>query len=168
MGALPTQRVRMLATGDVVTINAQDFDETRYAVLSPEDLAASFVVPPATSAPAGPLAAVAAPEPPAAEDIPLRTDGPTLEEFVDAGYSQEVYPPSGYAAKESPGLEAYRALVASMTEVNAESAIAIVEAAETSLGLDRLEAAERAHPKHEGGRVSVIRAIGERRAALKE
>ncbi len=29
---------------------------------------------------------------------PLRTDGPTLEEFVAAGYLAENYPPAGYAA----------------------------------------------------------------------
>jgi len=29
----------------------------------------------------------------------LRTDGPTLEEYVKAGYPAETYPPAGYAAK---------------------------------------------------------------------
>ena len=29
----------------------------------------------------------------------LRLDGPTLAEFVAAGYSAENYPPEGYAAK---------------------------------------------------------------------
>lgn len=33
---------------------------------------------------------------------PLRTDGPTLEEYVKAGYSADNYPPQGYAAKQSP------------------------------------------------------------------
>lgn len=165
MAAIPTQRVRMLATGDVVTINEQDFDESRYAVLSPEELAASFVVAPATSAPPAPVAPlVAAPD---GTEVDLLQNGPTLEEFVDAGYSQELYPPSGYAAKDTPGLEGYRALVASVTEVNAEAAIALVEAAETARGLDRFETVEQAHPKHQGGRISVLRAISERRAALK-
>ena len=31
----------------------------------------------------------------------LRTDGPTLEEYVAAGYKAENYPPQGYAAKAS-------------------------------------------------------------------
>lgn len=29
----------------------------------------------------------------------LRLDGPTLEEYVSAGYKVENYPPSGYAAR---------------------------------------------------------------------
>lgn len=165
MGALPTQRVRMLATGEVVTINEQDFDESRYAVLSREELAASFVVTPSTSAPPAPVAPVAVATD--GTEVELLQNGPTLEEFVDAGYSQELYPPDGYAAKDSPGLAGYRALVASVTEVNAEAATALVEGAETERGLDRFEAVEQAHPKHPGGRISVIRAISERRAALK-
>jgi len=39
----------------------------------------------------------------------LRTDGPTLEEYVEAGYLAENYPPQGWAEKPSPGLDAYRA-----------------------------------------------------------
>jgi len=31
-----------------------------------------------------------------------RTDGPTLAEYVAAGYSAEAYPPQGYASKEDP------------------------------------------------------------------
>ena len=29
----------------------------------------------------------------------LRTDGPTLKEYVAAGYSADTYPPAGYAAR---------------------------------------------------------------------
>lgn len=36
----------------------------------------------------------------AALTAPLRTDGPTLAEFVGAGYKAENYPPEGYAVKE--------------------------------------------------------------------
>jgi hypothetical protein len=32
----------------------------------------------------------------------LRTDGPTLEEYVKAGYKAETYPPKGYAATPAP------------------------------------------------------------------
>jgi hypothetical protein len=39
----------------------------------------------------------------------LRTDGPTLEDYVLAGYGADTYPPEGYAEVASPGLEAYRA-----------------------------------------------------------
>jgi colicin import membrane protein len=31
---------------------------------------------------------------------PLRTDGPTLEEYVKAGHSADTYPPAGYAARD--------------------------------------------------------------------
>ncbi len=31
----------------------------------------------------------------------LRTDGPTLEEYIAAGYTAEGYPPAGYAAVAS-------------------------------------------------------------------
>lgn len=30
---------------------------------------------------------------------PLRQDGPTLEEYVEAGYKAENYPPKGYAVR---------------------------------------------------------------------
>lgn len=33
---------------------------------------------------------------------PLRTDGPTLEEYVKAGYAAENYPPQGYAPRVEP------------------------------------------------------------------
>ena len=36
----------------------------------------------------------------------LRTDGPTLEEYVAAGYDAKGYPPQGYAAKPSTGSNA--------------------------------------------------------------
>lgn len=33
----------------------------------------------------------------------LREDGPSLEQYVKAGYNAEGYPPKGYAPKNSPG-----------------------------------------------------------------
>lgn len=43
-------------------------------------------------------------EAPKAESMPLRMDGPTLEEYIKAGYKAETYPPEGYAPKASaPG-----------------------------------------------------------------
>lgn len=33
---------------------------------------------------------------------PLRTNGPTLEEFTAKGYNRDEYPPNGYAEKDSP------------------------------------------------------------------
>ncbi|MBX5238629.1 hypothetical protein [Rhizobium sp. NLR22b] len=32
----------------------------------------------------------------------LRQDGPTVEEYVAAGYSASVYPPKGYASRSTP------------------------------------------------------------------
>lgn len=34
----------------------------------------------------------------------LRLDGPTVEEWVAAGYLARVYPPNGYRMRKSPGL----------------------------------------------------------------
>jgi len=38
-------------------------------------------------------------EAPPPKDAPLRTDGPTLAEYIAAGYKAENYPPIGFAAK---------------------------------------------------------------------
>lgn len=32
----------------------------------------------------------------------LRTDGPTLAEYIAAGYDPETYPPEGYASRDAP------------------------------------------------------------------
>lgn len=45
----------------------------------------------------------------------LRTDGPTLEKWVEAGYPKHAYPPDGYAELDSPALTAYKAEVAAAT-----------------------------------------------------
>lgn len=57
---------------------------------------------PADEAPAAQLIAGAPSTSPPPVDLnaPLRTDGPTLAEYVDAGYAPETYPPRGYAAVE--------------------------------------------------------------------
>lgn len=39
---------------------------------------------------------------------PLREDGPTLEEYIAAGYKAETYPPRGYAARTAPAPEPER------------------------------------------------------------
>lgn len=39
----------------------------------------------------------------AQEPEKLREDGPSLEQYVKAGYDAAGYPPKGYAAKNSPG-----------------------------------------------------------------
>jgi hypothetical protein len=33
---------------------------------------------------------------------PLRQDGPTVKEYVEAGYKASNYPPQGYASKSAP------------------------------------------------------------------
>lgn len=50
--------------------------------------------------------------------------------------------------------------------LNAAESTALVNGADTEEKLAAIETAEQAHPKHEGGRVSVLRAIAERREAL--
>lgn len=37
-----------------------------------------------------------------AEAEELKQDGPTIEEFVKAGYNPENYPPAGYASRSKP------------------------------------------------------------------
>lgn len=50
--------------------------------------------------------------------------------------------------------------------LNAAESQRLVSVADSPEKLDAIEIAERAHPKHEGGRVSVLRAIAETREAL--
>jgi hypothetical protein len=42
----------------------------------------------------------------------LRTDGPTLEKWLEAGYPPDKYPPEGYAELDSPALTGYKAALA--------------------------------------------------------
>jgi hypothetical protein len=37
-----------------------------------------------------------------ADENGLRTDGPTVAEYVDAGYQASSYPPAGYASRSTP------------------------------------------------------------------
>lgn len=52
-----------------------------------------------------PQSSIPNPQSPIPIEQPLRTDGPTLEEYVAAGYSPESYPPQGYAARPSQPTE---------------------------------------------------------------
>src|SRR5262249_43609290 len=48
--------------------------------------------------------------PPAEPPAPaLSQDGPTIEEYIAAGYPADKYPPDGYAEKPSPGLTRHKA-----------------------------------------------------------
>lgn len=57
----------------------------------------------------------------------LRQDGPTIEEYVRAGYPAKNYPPAGWAEKDSPGLAAFRAYQADPHDAkkHAEAAAAL-------------------------------------------
>lgn len=61
------------------------------------------------SLPAAPVTAAAPPPPIAMDAETVRTDGPTLEEYVGSGRKPEDYPPEGYAERDSPGLRKLRA-----------------------------------------------------------
>jgi hypothetical protein len=68
-------------------------------------------LPPQPSADDGVAPEPPAPEPdPIPEVEPLRTDGPTLEEFVAAGYKPEHYPPPGYAARADERVRYFKVL----------------------------------------------------------
>jgi hypothetical protein len=58
---------------------------------------------------------------------PPRTDGPTIEVWVKAGYKAEDYPPEGFEEKPSEGLAAFRAEQAAAK--TAADALAAAEAA---------------------------------------
>jgi hypothetical protein len=47
--------------------------------------------------------------PPAPPKPELRTDGPTIEVYVAAGYDPKGYPPEGFAEVDSPGLVRFKA-----------------------------------------------------------
>lgn len=52
----------------------------------------------------------------------LRTDGPTIEEWVKAGYPADNYPPRGYAEKPSQGLNEHKAQKLAPGEMTTASA----------------------------------------------
>lgn len=69
-------------------------DQTKTTNLTPVETTPSAMSPQAPSWPG----ALQAPTPPTQA---LRTDGPTLDEYVKAGYDPANYPPAGYAAVPS-------------------------------------------------------------------
>jgi len=112
--------MRMKAPGHVnqhhgLTGKVYRTDETGHADLHDDDVKgamdAGWTVPTAPSdgqpVEETPVDAPAEPETPTETlprtGTPLRQDGPTLEEYVKAGYSPTGYPPVGYAAKDSEG-----------------------------------------------------------------
>jgi hypothetical protein len=91
--------VRIVNSDDPTTfiiINAADFDPARHQLFEGDGAPpAPMAVPDATL----PTTASAEAEAPI---TPLRTDGPTFEDYVAAGYAPESYPPVGYAEVPSP------------------------------------------------------------------
>ena len=65
---------------------------------------------PTTAAPAEGAAALFASAPSQPEPEQPREDGPTLEEYVKAGYRAETYPPQGYAPRTTPRKKFYEAM----------------------------------------------------------
>ncbi len=70
------------------------------------------------------------PKSPPVDEKGMRLDGPTLEEYVKAGYKPEHYPPEGYAEKDSPALQELRASQEAEKKSAAEKAEAEKDAAE--------------------------------------
>jgi len=63
---------------------------------------AAPIAPVAPEAPQGSAVAIAPDGSKTPVETPLRQDGPTLEQFVAAGYKAEHYPPHGYAKRDTP------------------------------------------------------------------
>jgi len=72
------------------------------------------------------------------------------------------------AAPTPPEPEAFDETPGSIATVNQETALSLIEQADTRAALDELEEAERASLKNRGGRKGVLTAIKDRRAALRK
>ncbi|KQS86945.1 hypothetical protein [Rhizobium sp. Leaf383] len=75
------------------------------------------------------------------DEIALRSDGPTISEYVSAGYSPVNYPPSGYASRSTP--EEISAAIAS-ADANSSKAEAMLENKMDSEPLNKSEPAAEA------------------------
>ena len=75
-------------------------------------------------------------------------------------------PAPAAASSEPPVPAPLSALAESLYYLNVDESKRLVTGAKTAEALAAIEAAEQAHPKHPGGRVSVLKAIDERRAEL--
>lgn len=71
----------------------------------------------------------------------LRTDGPSLEQWLKAGYAAKHYPPTGYAEVPSAALTEYKAKLAQDSADDTATAAAALEAE-----LDALAKAAHAQP----------------------
>lgn len=55
-------------------------------------------------------------------DPPLRTDGPTFEQWTQRGYDPAAYPPKGYVELPSEGLTKYRTEIAAVKNTQEKNA----------------------------------------------
>lgn len=65
-------------------------------------------------------------------NVVLRTDGPTLAEYIAAGYSKESYPPEGYAAKADPAEAALAEKAKQHLEASVQPQLNEIERAEVA------------------------------------
>ena len=94
-----------------------------YVEATPEDLKASETV---EAGSAKPRAKGKQPRSPADRQSGLRQDGPTIAEYVSAGYRASNYPPDGYASR-STDEEIAAAIKAQKEAIEAEGAAARAE-----------------------------------------
>ncbi len=160
---LPTRWVTLKASGDLIRINADDFDQARHVPADP---------PVAPAVPVAPPVAPVAPVTPPAPTGTLLAGGPTLEDYVAAGYDAATYPPQGYAEVPSPGLAAYRATATVPQAQPAFEGMTVAEirsAVKTVDDVAALRASLKAeHARTEGARSTVVKAIEGRIAELTE
>lgn len=100
------------ADGNPVVINQDEFDATKHKLYGSAGIvdAALQQTPPVVQ-PAAPVATDANGNPvnagdggqmvPPAQTVALRTDGPTVAEYVAAGYDPKNYPPAGYESRST-------------------------------------------------------------------
>lgn len=86
--------------------------------------------------------------------------------WADEAPAPVADPASALTPPAVPPVTAVNPIAASLYLLNVAESELLVNGADTPAKLDVIEHAEKAHPKHEGGRVSVLRAIADRREAL--
>lgn len=103
--------VRIATSNGPVEINRSDYDPAIHTLAEGEP------APPPTAAPPAPVgngkSLGGVPSGPPVDPNALRDDGPTVEEYVAAGYLAVNYPPAGYASRSTP--EAIKAAIAATT-----------------------------------------------------
>jgi hypothetical protein len=179
----PTQWVRLRETGDEFIINVADFEDAKHVAIDGPTASARAATPTSTfsassvstlTVPEGAATVTSAQAPTDADDDSqaLLQNGPTLEEYLAAGYSAESYPPQGYAARESEAYTEYvrlRAANAGDDDTAAKTALwgstvpeitARLQTMDDRQAIQLLRDREGENPR--GPRVGVIRAVDDR------